>query len=168
MPPEATAARPERRILRFSTVPQVIEEVDRLVAAERAGALRLCGAWSLGQILNHLASWVGYAYTGTPVKLPWVVRFVLKFRKNAFLHSPMRAGLRIPGTRGGSLAIEPAPLDQALPAFRTAFGKLQRTPPTRPHVFLGPLTHDEWIALHLRHCELHLGFAAVAGDQPPR
>jgi hypothetical protein len=28
----------------------------------------------------------------------------------------------------------------------------------KPDVFLGPLSHREWVAVHLRHAELHLGF----------
>jgi hypothetical protein len=35
---------------------------------------------------------------------------------------------------------------------------LAKAPPTIPHALFGPLTHDEWIAQHLRHAELHLSF----------
>lgn len=159
-----------RRVVRFASIDDLLIDLDRLVAAERAGRLRLAGQWSFGQILNHMTAWVGYAYDGFPLKLPWVVRFFLKFRKKAFLYAPMRAGLRIPSVPGGTLATEDVPLDRALPAFRVACERLRRTPPTRPHPFLGPLTHDEWIALHLRHAELHLSFATdtATAPQPPR
>jgi len=39
--------------------------------------------------------------------------------------------------------------------------RLRAGPPARPNVIFGPLTHDEWIQLHLRHAELHLSFFAV-------
>lgn len=32
----------------------------------------------------------------------------------------------------------------------------------RPSPLFGPLTHEEWVTLHLRHCELHYSFAYPA------
>ena len=36
--------------------------------------------------------------------------------------------------------------------------RLQAEAPTAPNVIFGQLTHEEWIAINLRHAELHLGF----------
>ena len=36
-----------------------------------------------------------------------------------------------------------------------------RTGPLPVHPALGPLTRDEWVRFHLRHCELHLGHLAI-------
>jgi hypothetical protein len=36
--------------------------------------------------------------------------------------------------------------------------QLKTQAPTAPSPILGTLTHEEWIAMHLRHAELHLGF----------
>ena len=46
----------------------------------------------------------------------------------------------------------------ALIELRKQFSRLEKEAPTAPHAFLGKLTHEEWIGVHLRHCELHLSF----------
>jgi hypothetical protein len=149
---------PGRRLLRFESIDQVLIDVDRLAAAERAGKLRRLGNWTLGQALGHLASWAEYGYTGAPLKTPFFIRWVLRMRKQKFLYGPMRSGVRIPGVEGGTLATDPVPLDEALDRYRRVLTRLKAEPPTAPSPIFGPLTHEEGIALTLRHAELHLGF----------
>jgi len=147
-----------RRLLRFESIDQVLAEVDHLFEAERAGRLRRAGNWTLGQVLGHLACWAEYAYTGAPLKVPFFIKWFLRLRKETFLYSPMRAGVKIPGVAGGTLATEPMPLDEALGRYRRALERLKVEPPASPNVIFGHLTHAEWTALQLRHAELHLGF----------
>jgi Protein of unknown function (DUF1569) len=156
--PVDTGKVPGRRILRFESIDQVMADVERLAEAQRAGRLRQLGNWTLGQTLRHLACWAEYSYTGTPLKVPLLLRWILRFRKRKFLYEPMRAGARIPGVPGGTLATEPTPLEDGLGRLRRVMERLKAEAPTKPHAILGPLSHDEWIAMHLRHAELHLGF----------
>jgi Protein of unknown function (DUF1569) len=156
--PVNTAKVAGRRILRFESIDQMLAEVDRLAEAERAGRLKRLGNWTLGQALGHLAVWAEYGYTGPPLKTPFFIRWLLRLRKQRFLHKPMPAGVKIPRVQGGTLATEPMPLEEALPRLRRAMERLRTTPPTIPHNFFGLLRHEEWIAMHLRHAELHLGF----------
>ena len=148
----------DRRKLRFETIDQMMAEVDRLVAAEQAGRLKQLGNWTLGQALGHLAVWSEYSYTGTPLKPPLWVKWLVRMRKQAFLYGPMRAGVKIPGVPGGTLAIDEMPLNEALPRLQRVMSRLKSEVPTAPNSIFGPLTHQEWIALQLRHAELHLGF----------
>ncbi len=148
----------DRRHLHFDSIDQVLAEADRLVEAERVGRLKHVGNWTLGQVLGHLACWAEYAYTGAPLKVPFFIRWILRLRKNSFLYKPMKPGVRIPGLQCGTLATEPMPLDEALPRFRKAIERLKTEAPTVPNVIFGPMTHEEWIAINLRHAELHLGF----------
>jgi len=157
-PPIDTAKVANRRILHFDTLDQMLAEVDRLVEAEKAGRLKQLGNWTLGQTLNHLAVWMEYAYTPAPLKPPFFIRWILRLRRNSFIYKPMRAGVRIPGVPGGTLAIEPKPLDEALPRFGRVVERLKTEAPTAPSPAVGPCTHEEGIALNLRHAELHLGF----------
>jgi hypothetical protein len=147
-----------RRVLRFDSIDQVLPEVNRLAEAERSGRLRQLGNWTLGQTLGHLACWAEYSYNGNPLKPPFFIRWILRLRKQAFLYGTMPAGRRIPGVQGGTLATEPMSLDEALPRTQRVFTRLQSEPPTAPHPLFGKLTHQEWMALHCRHAELHLGF----------
>lgn len=156
-------ATPERRALRFDTTDQVLADIDSLAAAEAEGQLKCLGAWTFGQALNHLATWVDYAYEGYPLKIPFFIRWLAKPMKKQALTKPLKPGIRIPKIPGGTLAIEVVPTADALAHFRKAFDRLVRVAPDKPHPIFGPLTHDEWVAMHLRHAELHLSFLT-----PPR
>jgi hypothetical protein len=147
-----------RRTLRFDSIDQALAEADRLVEAERAGRLRRLGNWTLGQTLGHLACWVEFGFNGVPLKPPFFIRWIMRFRKRKFLTEPMQAGVKIPGVEGGTLATAAMPLDEAVGRWRRAMERLKVECPSLPNVIFGPLTHDEWIALNLRHAELHLSF----------
>jgi hypothetical protein len=147
-----------RRKLKFESIDQVLAEVDRLVEAERAGRLKRLGNWTLGQTLGHLAAWAEFAHSPAPLKVPFFIKWALRLRKRKFFYEPMRAGVRIPGVEDGTLGTEPISLDEALPRLRRALVRVKSEPPTHPSPALGRLTHDESIAINLRHAELHLGF----------
>ena len=147
-----------RRTLHFETIDQMMAEVDRLVEAERAGHLKRLGNWTLGQTLGHLAAWAEFNYTGWPFNPPFFVKWIARLRKQKFLWQPMRAGVKIPGVKGGTLATDPMSTDEALPRFRQVMARLKEEPPTQPHCLFGQLTHKETIACNLRHAELHLSF----------
>jgi len=153
-----TAKVTDRRLLRFHSLDEAIQEADRLAAAERQSRLTQLGNWTLGQALNHIAGWGEFSYAQCPLKTPWFIRLILWLQKRSFLYSPMRAGIRIPGVANGTLVTEPVSVDEGLSRFRTVFQRLKTQPPTHPSPALGPLTHDEAIAINLRHAELHLGF----------
>lgn len=148
----------DRRVLHFDSIDQVLAEADRLADAERAGKLKHVGNWTLGQTLGHLACWAEYDYNGFPLKVPFFIRWFLQLRKNSFLYKPMEPGMKIPRVAGGTLATDPMPLDEALPRFRRVMERLKTEAPTVPSPVFGKMTHEEWIAMNLRHAELHLGF----------
>jgi hypothetical protein len=147
-----------RRTLRFETIDQALADVERLVTAERAGRLKRIGNWTLGQALGHLATWAEYAYTGAPLKTPFFIRWILRLRKQKYLYGSMPSGVRIPQVEGGTLGTDPMPLDEGWERFRRAMERLKKEPPTAPSPVFGLLTHEEGIALNLRHAELHLSF----------
>ncbi len=153
-----TSKVPDRRILHFESIDQVLAEVDRLVEAERAGRLKHVGNWTFGHTLGHLACWAEYGYTGSPLKVPFFIKWILRLRKNSFLYKPMKCGVKIPGVKGGTLGTDPLPLDETLPRFRKVMERLKTEAPTAPNVIFGKMTHEESIAITLRHAELHLGF----------
>jgi hypothetical protein len=147
-----------RRILRFESIDELMADVNRLAEAERQGRLRRLGNWTLGQTLGHLARWAEFSYIGAPLKVPFYITWIVRLRKRKCLYKPMRPGVRIPGVTGGTLATAPVPLEDGLARMRRLMERLKFEAPTKPQVIFGRLSHDEWIALHLRHAELHLGF----------
>jgi hypothetical protein len=154
----------QRRALGFRTLDDLEAELSRIEAAERSGDLRTLGNWTPGQIFGHLATWVGFTYEGNPLRPPLLIRMVLRGRKGRYIGEGMPAGVRIPRVPGGTLGTDPLPFDEGLVRYRTRLEQLRREPPTRPNVIFGAMTHEEWIGLHLRHAELHLGFLAYGGE----
>jgi Protein of unknown function (DUF1569) len=160
--PVKTAKVRQRRTIHFNSLDEYLAEADRLADAETDGKLQLTGNWTLGQIFNHLATWIDYSYDGAPIKIPWLMRQILRPLKNRILTKSMRAGSRIPGVADGTLATNVVPTAEALAHLHRNIDRLKASSPTSPSPLFGPLTHEEWIKLHLRHAELHLSFVAIS------
>lgn len=151
----------QKRYLRFSTLADVVAEADRLAAADRAGKLRQMGNWNIGQIFNHLATWATYPYDGYPPELsnpPWFVRVFLKLKKKSYLHGKMPQGVRIPGLKEGTLGMDPIGTEDGLKKLKGAMKRLEEAPPKRANPIFGPISHEDWKNINLRHAELHMGF----------
>lgn len=151
----------EFRAVRLNSAKEVIAEAERIVASERAGTLRITGNWTVGQTFGHIATWIEFALDGYPpdVKPPALVKFVLRtFMKKKFLRGPMPRGVRIPGMPQGTLGTEPMTTEDGLARLRRAWERLSTTAPTVANPIFGVVPHDEWIAMNLRHTELHFGY----------
>jgi hypothetical protein len=149
------------RRLRFNSIAEVQAEADRIAAAEKSGKLKQLGNWSSGQIFNHLASWASFPYDGYPKELrkpPLFIRIMLSFKKKAFLHDKMPQGVRIPGLQHGTVATEVVAIDEAHAKLKAALKRLDERAPETPNPVFGPLPHDDWKRINMRHAELHMGF----------
>lgn len=150
-----------RRKLRFESIDEVLVDVDRIVAAARAGTLQSTGNWTPGQVMAHLAAWIEYGYDGYPLKTPWFIRIVLKLLLPGILKNGAKPGVKIPGVSGGTTGQDDQPLDQAAERLKRAFLRLnsdQNCPYDSPG--FGKMSHQDRIRLNLRHAELHLSFLA--------
>lgn len=149
-----------RRTLHFDSIADMRADLDRIERAHAAGTLRATGNWSPGQVLGHLATWIGFAYDGPPPEsipaLP--VRLLLRLTKRRWLGRTLPAGFRIPRVEGGTFGIEPLAFDEGMRGLRAGLKRLESEPPPPHHPLFGRMTHEDWIQLHLRHAELHLGF----------
>src|SRR5438045_8749518 len=68
------------------------------------------------------------------------------------------AGVKIPRVKGDTLGTYSLPLEEGLRRYKAVLQRLKTEPPTLPSPIFGKMTHEESIALTLRHAELHLGF----------
>ena len=150
----------ERRKLHFETIDGLLEEIDRVVEADKAGRIRTLGAWTPGQILGHVAAWIEYGYEGYPMKrVPWLIRLMLRRQLKKYMKQGMPSGVRIPRVAEGTYGIEDMPTDRAAERLRLALGWLQRHEPAKfDSPAFGPLSDDDRIRLNLMHAELHLSF----------
>ena len=147
-----------RRALRFNSIDDAVADAERLVAAEREGRYERCGNWTLGQALGHLTTWASFAFDGYPkeVQAPLPVRMILRLMRNRIINKGMMSGVKIGRVPGGTVGLNVMSADEGLRRFRDAFQRLRDTAPTIVNPVFGPLTHEQWINLHLRHAELHL------------
>lgn len=149
----------QRRRLRFLTVDELLAELDRIVASEKAGSLRRTGNWTAGQAFGHLATWLNFAYEGYPFRPPWFIRWILRKKKAVYLRDGMPAGVRIPKVPNGTFGTELMSTEEGAKRLRSALFRLNcGEPPKFDSPAFGKMSQEERVALNLRHAELHLSF----------
>jgi hypothetical protein len=148
-----------RRVLHFASIDDALRDAQLIADAEKSGTLKRMGNWTPGQCFGHVSGWIVYALDGYPPDLrpPWFVKAVLRFMKSKYLKG-MPAGVRIPKVEGGTKNLEMISTDEGLSRLKTAWDRLGKTCPPRANPIMGVLTHEEWIAMNLRHAELHQSF----------
>ena len=148
----------QRRTLRFETLDQALAEARRIAQLAREGKAEYAGNWDAGQILNHLGVWAEFAYGGNPTKVSFPLRLLGPLLRNHFLRKGLPAGHSIPGVPNGTHGTEQMPVDQALARMTAAFTRLKTETPPGRHPLFGKMSHEQYIALNLRHAELHMSF----------
>ncbi len=144
-----------RRSLTFSTLDQVMPEVDRLMDQDYTTV----GRWTLGQTCYHLSKGLAAAVEPPPIKVPWILRAIVgPYLVKGIL---LKSGKMPEGSKGPAYANPPAEVDdraevEALRATLRLFAAHDE--PFAPHPLLGPLTRAEYERLHGIHCAHHLSF----------
>ena len=148
------------RKLTFNSVDELLAEIDRIIAADRASALRRCGNWTAGQIFGHLAAWINYGWEGYPGRTPpWFIRFILRRMKIKYLRDGMRRGVRIPRVKEGTFGLEPLSTEEGAQRLRQALARLKNREPVKfDSPAFGKMSDEERVRFQLRHAELHLGY----------
>ena len=89
-----------RRAVRFTSPAEALSDAHALVRAEHEGRLKRLGNWSLGQALNHVASWIDYGFDGYPFTVSTEDQAASRARKDLALSRGLRQGVHIKGGRG--------------------------------------------------------------------
>jgi len=151
------ANKAERRELSFQSLDEVSAEVERLAS----GDVRVTGAHSFGQILNHLALThdvtTGLKQAPPP---PFFMKLLLPLMKRMVINSkPLKPGIKLPA-KGESFFWPSKEFDipTALQHFCDSVQNYQRNGPLEKHPFFGNLTREENNELQCRHAALHLSF----------
>jgi hypothetical protein len=159
---------PNRRVLRFHTYQDLLDEVERL--AQLGDEVPVLGNWTRAQIVEHLALAMAGSIDGMP-RAPFLLRFfgrvaaVLMGRW--ILEDPpdgirggMPSGFFLTGRMREKLEPERTVLmDDAVQDLRHQIERLEETPPTAKHPLLGRLSKSKWKRFHLLHAAHHLSFA---------
>ncbi|MGE3182375.1 MAG: DUF1569 domain-containing protein [Phycisphaerae bacterium] len=149
----------DRRKLKITSIKDIEDDVERIVAADSSGNLRQTGNWTPGQAFGHLAAWINYAYDGYPFKFPWIGRLLIRRFLPKILASDMRPGFRIAKNESGTHGVERISTHEGQRRYTKALHRLKtREPANHDSPVFGKMTDDQRIQLNLRHAELHLSF----------
>lgn len=148
------------RTLRFETIDECLDEIGRILQADREGQLNANGNWSAGQCMSHVAAWIEYGYDGYPIaRPPFFVRWIMRLLRGRMLAGKMPRGVRIPKVPEGTIGMDESPTHVAGDRLIRAFERLKRGETARyDSPAFGGMSHDDRIRLNLRHAELHLGY----------
>ncbi|MDB5335110.1 MAG: hypothetical protein JWN70_729 [Planctomycetaceae bacterium] len=145
-----------RRKLHFADFSQLLADVD-YVATHPCHTL---GNWSVGQILDHLAVAANAPFDGFGgFKASWFTRnLIVPFVKNNLLTKPMKAGFQMPKEATAMFPSADVTPQVGYSRLKQALARFSSELPKFPHPVLGDLAFQEWVAVTLRHAELHLSF----------
>ena len=144
-----------RRHVVYDSLQDFLGDVRQMTLADATTV----GNWSFAQILEHLARAIDASIDGFSFQSSWLVRtLVAPLLKNRLLTSPMKPGFQLPKRAASYLPEPEIDLETATSHLETAAGRLSTTNPSAAHPFLGRLSDREWLALHLRHAEMHMSF----------
>lgn len=144
----------QRRTVDYST----LEEVRLDAEAIAAGPYTTVGAWTYGQILDHLAKAIHASIDGFPFKAPLYMRLAAPLVKNSVLTKRMQPGWKLPKSADSYLPPSDVTVEDALDRLVKGIDRLDTANPEAAHPVFGKLAREEWIQLHLRHAELHMSF----------
>jgi hypothetical protein len=149
----ATATSTRRRV-RYACLDEVVTDAERAVSANSATT----GKWSLGQILEHLATANDKTIDGFGFSAPWPLRTIGPFFKKRVLAKGLTPGFNL-NPKAAAILV-PGEIDTAagFEHLRKSTERLKSEQKRAPHPFLGHLTLDESNRLCLRHAELHMSF----------
>lgn len=152
-----------RRLVSYSSLADLVRDLDSVENAYRGGTLRQLGNRAAGPIFGHLAVSMRGSIEGMDAlkgAAPLWLRLVGPLAKKRVLSGPLRPGVNL------STAAEAALWDDAL-SFEAGLGDLRAqidriskpgNEPRAAHPIFGKLTVAEWGTFHLRHSELHMSF----------
>lgn len=148
------------RQLRFESVADCRQEIERILQAHQYGTLRTTGNWTPGQNLSHIAAWIEYAYEGFPVpRPPFFVRWMMRWILPRILRGKMPKNVRIPRVPGGTTGMDDVTIQDAARRLQAALTRLESDEPAPfDSPAFGKMSHADRIRLNLRHAELHLGY----------
>lgn len=149
-----------RRRLAFRSWDEVIAETASLAAAARAGSLTTVGNWSLAEMFDHLANLLAIATGDLRFNAPWPMRVLGRtIGRRLLLGRELKPGMSLRGAAARLLPAAGVTLDAAEARLLSLLERIRAGERlTAPSPLLGPLTHEEWADLQLRHFAHHYSF----------
>lgn len=148
-----------RREVKLNCFNCLKSELDKF---EQAGEENLIttGAWTPGQIVQHVCETMTRSIDGFEFKVPFMVRLMRPIIRMKMLNSgkPIPAGIKLTGNSQVMIPPESITLTEAIANLRAEIQRAEKQKMTKPSPVFGKMTHKDWTNLHLRHAELHFSF----------
>lgn len=149
------------RTLALHSLADLQAELDHLASLLADNNLSHSATWTPGQNFEHVGIFIKSALDGFEASMPAPLRFLARIfiKPRALGPDPMPRGIKLPNSARSLL-----PRDNISDAEGLAFlqHQLRRLHAgermTHPSPLFGPLTHDQWLTIQLKHAALHLGF----------
>lgn len=132
---------------------------EDLHALRACGSYDRAGAWSLGQICDHLTTFMRGSLEGFGFRLPWYMRLAGPLILRSTLQSRrIPAGIKTPPPLMPAVEsnLQDAAAIDALLAMLDRYE--QHTGPMQPSALFGRLSREQWDQIHLIHAAHHLSF----------
>ena len=139
---------------------KTLADVEGTVQHVESDNHRVLGKWTAAQNFYHLAAAFEASIEGLPVGFPIVARkvirpmrwFITRVRFPPAIPIPESIRFRLEPPADADFETQKLRLLESIEQFKAFDGQHPM------HPVLGPLTRDEWIGFHLRHCQHHLSF----------
>lgn len=158
-----TAPRTEYHFKDFNDVGAFLDRVETALAND---SVRMTGNWSLGENCDHCAIFVQGALDGFKTKAPLPFRLMGRYliKRKAMSDAPMPRGIKLPKSAKEVFPTEGISDAQGLANLKAQVDRVRHGEKmTHDSPLFGPLTHDEWVHLQLKHLNMHLGFVSLEG-----
>ena len=146
----------ERRELHFHSFDEALADAESLAQ----GPVTTAGAYSFGQILDHLARTIEVVAgdrEGPAISFP--IRVAARLLRSRFVSKPMKPGFKLPSNAQSVFWPEgEVETTAGLEHYRQAIELFKRTDPLPPHPIFGEMSRADQEQLQCRHAELHLSF----------
>lgn len=159
-----TAKVADRRKLSFTTMAEILGDVEMLDAAVKDGkTISATGNWTPAQIIEHVMYFIDGSMDGFDFSSPLVIRIIGWIARSHILNNPMKPGFRLPATMKmvvpSPKSIWPDAVSHARKAIlRVEAGKYM----SKPSPLLGKMAHQDWVKMHCRHAEMHFSFISCS------
>jgi hypothetical protein len=105
---------------------------------------------------------MGNSFDGFEMKMPWLMQLMGKLFIKRMLTKPnaqMKPGFKLPEKAASMRPAETVSVEDGLAMMNKQVSRLESGEKmTQDSPFLGSMTHELWVALHLNHCRMHFGF----------